>query len=179
MHPRIVEVLAHLDTHRASLEQAVASVPRERRGERPAPDHWSVAEVFGHLVLVEAQITELLRARIASGRARGIGAETNTTSVLASVDMARVVDRTGKIMAGTNTQPSADVDADAAWAQLVATREALRAVVLDADGFALEEIGAKNPVMGPLNGYQWLIFVGYHEGRHAAQIREIAESLAH
>lgn len=29
----------------------------------------------------------------------------------------------------------------------------------------------------PLNGYQWLAFIGLHEGRHAAQLESIASSL--
>jgi hypothetical protein len=177
MHPRIAEVLGHLEAQRATLEQAVASVPPERRHERPAPDSWSVAEVLGHLAIVEGQITELLRARIASGRQRGVGAETSTTSVLSSIDMAPLLERRRKVMAGTNAHPPPGIDAESAWAELVAKREVLRAVIHDAEGFAFEEIGAKNPVLGPLNGYQWLIFLGYHEGRHAAQVREIGTSL--
>ena len=31
-----------------------------------------------------------------------------------------------------------------------------------------------HPVLGPINIYQWALFVGSHEARHALQIREIA-----
>ena len=38
-------------------------------------------------------------------------------------------------------------------------------------------VQAPHPVFGALDMYQWLLFVGAHEGRHADQIREIGEAL--
>jgi hypothetical protein len=35
-----------------------------------------------------------------------------------------------------------------------------------------------HPALGDQNLYQWIAFVGAHESRHAAQIREIAAALA-
>jgi hypothetical protein len=34
-----------------------------------------------------------------------------------------------------------------------------------------------HPVLGPTNGYQWFLFIGSHEARHADQIRETARQL--
>ena len=65
----------------------------------------------------------------------------------------------------------------AAWSILERARAALRQAVLAADGRALSEVSAPHARLGTLNLYQWLIFLGTHEGRHAAQIREIAETL--
>jgi hypothetical protein len=36
----------------------------------------------------------------------------------------------------------------------------------------------KHPVLGPIDLYQWILFVAVHEARHTAQIREIAAALA-
>jgi hypothetical protein len=33
-------------------------------------------------------------------------------------------------------------------------------------------------VLGPINLYQWMLFVGSHEMRHTAQVIEIAEQLS-
>jgi hypothetical protein len=43
---------------------------------------------------------------------------------------------------------------------------------------ALGDITVPHPVLGPLNLYQWVLFVGGHESRHAIQIREIAQALS-
>jgi hypothetical protein len=49
--------------------------------------------------------------------------------------------------------------------------------VRSADGLALSEIVQPHPVLGPINLYQWIAFVGAHEARHAAQVMELRELL--
>ena len=46
-----------------------------------------------------------------------------------------------------------------------------------ADGLALSQVTAKHPFLGVLNLYQWIGFIGYHDLRHADQIREIGEQV--
>lgn len=177
-HPRIAEVLAHLESSRVALAEAVALVPEAQRDRRPAPDRWSVAEVLEHLALVDGRITGLLRSRIDAAREAGLGAETETSPVVPTIDLARLLDRERRITAGEASLPKESLDAATAWERLVAQQDELRELALSADGLALGEVIAPNPVIGPLNVYQWLAFVGGHERRHALQIREIADSMA-
>jgi len=60
--------------------------------------------------------------------------------------------------------------------QLEQAREKLRAAFLSGDGLALEQVVQPHPVLGPINIYQWTLFNGSHEARHALQIREIGET---
>jgi hypothetical protein len=53
------------------------------------------------------------------------------------------------------------------------THETLR----ELDGVALSDVSAPHPALGPLNGYQWFLFLAAHEGRHTAQIREITAAI--
>ncbi len=76
-------------------------------------------------------------------------------------------------MAGPASQPRGNVTMAAAWEELEAATDALRKAVGAADGLALGEVHAPHPALGSLNLYQWLIFIGAHEARHADQIREI------
>ncbi len=46
----------------------------------------------------------------------------------------------------------------------------------EADGLALGNFSYPHPMFGPLDLYQWLVFVGLHESRHACQIRELGET---
>ena len=178
MHPRITEVLTYLATQRAVLERAVATVPASLRKRRPAPERWSVAEVLAHIVIVEGRVTQLLAAQIGAARAAGLGRERETSAVVPTVNVARVLDRSRPVTAGAASQPPADADAEIALAALVERQKALRATLAAADGLALGEVSAPNPVLGPMNVYQWVVFVGAHEARHAAQIHEIADALA-
>jgi hypothetical protein len=177
MEARTQEVLAHLDAHRAALAAAVATLPAARRTHRPAPNRWSVAEVLEHLGIVEGGITQLLQAQVAAARAGGLGAERDTSPVVPTVPVDRLLDRSAPLTASARSQPTGSLDAEAAWTALVDRRLALRELVLAADGLALSEVIVPHPILGPLNVYQWLVFIGAHERRHADQIQEITDAV--
>jgi hypothetical protein len=67
------------------------------------------------------------------------------------------------------------LDADAAWAALERATMEVRASIAEGDGLALSTITHPHPLFGPLTLYDWIAFVGAHEARHAAQIRECVE----
>jgi hypothetical protein len=177
MHPRIQELHDHLAHYRAELRAAVDSVPAALRERRPAPERWSVAGVLEHLAIVEGRVTENFTRQVAAARATGLGPDIATTPVVPTLDMAFVLDRTNRIVASEAARPRGASDARTAWAALEASRERLHAALADADGLALGQISAMHPVLGELNLYQMIAFVGAHEGRHAAQVREIGAAL--
>jgi uncharacterized damage-inducible protein DinB len=177
MHPRIKELFDYLDVRREELRAAVESVPEDKRELQPSPDRWSVAGVIEHLALLETRLTGLFRKRIAEGRAAGVGFDTETSPVIAPADITLLLDRTRRLIAPETIQPKRETDAVSAWRALEQAREGFRAMILDADGLALNEIVHPHLVFGPMDLYQWIAFVGGHEARHAAQIREIAGQL--
>jgi hypothetical protein len=177
MQIRTKEVIDFLDQHRATLEQAVESVPETQRERRPAADRWSVAEVLEHLNIVEGSITKLLTSQVSAARASGLETERETTPVIPTVPIARLLDRTTRITAGAKSLPSGSIGARAAWTALAVSRHTLREFVLACDGLALSALMIPHPLLGPLNVYQWLVFLGAHEERHAAQIREMSATL--
>ena len=178
MHPRIKELFDYLDIRREELRAAVESVPEEKRELKPAPDRWSVAGVIEHLALLETRLTGLFKKRIAEGRAAGVGLDAETSQVIAPADIALLLDRTRRLVAPETIQPKRETDAVSAWRALEQAREGFRAIILDADGLALNEIVHPHLVFGPMDLYQWIAFVGGHEARHAEQIREIGRQLA-
>lgn len=178
MHPRITEVLAHLDRERAGLHAAVDCVSPARREERQARERWSVAEILEHLVLVERRLTYLVANAVASARVKGLPAETETTPVMWTVPVKVFLDRSRKITAAEAVLPRGELDSAAASKALESTREQLRATIVAADGLALADVVHPHPVLGQLNMYQWIGFIGSHEARHAAQIRELAADSA-
>jgi hypothetical protein len=174
MQPRTREVLSHLDNHRAALTEALDAVPVALRERRPAPNRWSVAEILEHLGIVEGGITQLLQKQVDAARAAGHGPERETSPVVPTVPVDRLLDRSAPLTASTRSQPSGTLSADAAWEALSHRRRALQELLLTVDGLALSEVIIPHPILGSLNVYQWLVFVGAHEGRHARQIREIS-----
>ena len=181
MHPRLTELLSYIDEQRAELEAAVAEVPSALRAVHPTPDAWSVAQVLDHLAIVEAGVARLVGKRVARAREAGLGPETSIGSVLGSLDHVReggIADSPLKRVAPEIVQPRPDADAEAALVALARSRTELRAQLAAADGLALGEVTATHASLGELNLYQWVLFVGQHERRHARQVREIAARLA-
>jgi len=177
MNPRLEEVLNYLDTERRALRDAVELVPPAQRDQSPGTDRWSVAQVLQHLVMIEKRIGMGVTKWVVDARAGGLGPETETSSVLNSLDLALIADRSRRRTAPEEVRPKGDLDAASAWTALEQTRAVLRAGALAGDGLALGEVIQPHPVLGPINLYQWLLFVGSHEARHTAQVREIAAEL--
>jgi DinB family protein len=178
MHPRIEEVLNYLDTERGTLREAVELVPPELRDQTPGADRWSVAQVLQHLGIIEKRIAMGMTKWVADARAGGLGLEIETSSILNSLPMQLIADRSQRRNAPEEVRPRGDLDAASAWTALEQTRAAHRAAILAGDGLALSQVVQPHPVLGPINVYQWALFVGSHETRHAGQVREIAAQLS-
>jgi hypothetical protein len=177
MHPRIEEVVNYLDRERAALHEAIERVPADARDKQPGPDRWSVAQVLQHLGLIEKRIGLGMTKWVTDGRGAELGPEKETSSVLNSVPVQLIIDRSQRRNAPEEVRPPGDIDASTALAELESARETLRGAFLAGDGLALSEVVQPHPVLGPINLYQWMLFVGSHEERHTAQIIEIAEQL--
>lgn len=177
MHPRMEEIINYLDRERAALREAVDRVPAELRDKQPGPDRWSVAQVLQHLGIIEKRVGLGMTKWVQELIDAGAGLETETTSVMNSLPVQAIIDRTQRRNAPDEVRPTGDIDAKSAWATLEAARETLRSAFLAGDGLALGKGVQPHPVFGPINLYQWMLFVGSHEERHTAQVNEIAEQL--
>jgi hypothetical protein len=175
MHSRIAEALDYLDTERAELRAAVDAIPVALREQSPADDRWSTAQVLQHLTLIEGRVVPLIKRLIAGARTAGLGPELDTSPILNTKHAAKIADRSFRVTAPEETRPPSDADAAAAWAALEQSRQALKEAVTSGDGLALSELKYPHPVLGEINLYQWILFVGSHEVRHTSQINEIAE----
>jgi uncharacterized damage-inducible protein DinB len=177
MHPRTEEVINYLDSERTALREAVESVPTDLRDKQPGVDRWSVAQVLQHLLIIEKRIGLGMNKWVTDARTGGTGAETETASVMNSLPLQLITDRSQRRNAPDEVRPQGDIDAESAWSALEKSRETLRTAFLAGDGLALSKIIQPHPVLGAINLYQWMLFVGSHEMRHTAQVIEIAEQL--
>jgi hypothetical protein len=171
MHPRTRELLEFLEAERRILCAAVESVAPARREQLPAPGRWSAAGVVEHLAIVEARVSARLAPVVERARASGGPHEMSTDPILPTLFIRGILDRTTRVHAPELAHPTG-LGFDAAWAALETSGRSVRALLGDADGLALAEMSAPHPLLGPLTFYQWFGFLGAHEARHAAQIRE-------
>ena len=119
-------------------------------------------------------ITKLLTAKLSEARSAGtLPPDTQTSSVLANIDSAGILDRSVRLTAGERSLPRGEMNAAQALDALDKVRATLRELVTAHDGLDLGAITAPHPVLGVINGYEWFAFVANHEARHTLQIREL------
>ena len=178
LHPRIQELIDFLVSQRREVHDAVATVPAELRDREPAPGKWSVAEVLEHLTMIEQRVAALLTMRVDAARAEGVGPDPDTSSVVASFEHADILtDRAKKIVTPKAGVPSGAVGTIAGTEALDKAQAEMIASLRSANGVSLQNLIAAHPVLGPLNLYHFVVALGLHDVRHAAQIREIGQSL--
>jgi len=177
MHRRITELVEYADAARAALLEVAATIPPERFAERPEAERWSAAELLEHLARVEAGCARVIAKRAAGARQSGIAAEGEESSMLGALDGRHVTDRTRRLVAPGIVAPAGGITREAALDALARSRADFMRAVGEADGLALGEIRHTHVVLGEIDLYQWILFVGQHERRHLPQLEEIAAQL--
>lgn len=177
MHPRIAELLDYAQAQRVALFEALSLIPESERDRRCNAETWSAAEVLEHLHLVESGIARLLTRSLERARAAGLEPENQVGSVLATLDGLRLTDGSRRMSAPESVMPRGELTAAEGVVALTESRQVLLAALLEADGLALGQVTRVHPTLGPLNLYQWVLFVGQHEARHAGQLQDLARRL--
>jgi len=172
MDPRIDVLLEMLSRYRSELKEALEKVPVDRRELRYGAA-WSAANVIEHLASTERSVASLISRFLAEAPWRSDSEVFDRAQFDQDVDVRQFLDRSVRIK---GSQPSGLLSASEAWQNLKASRLNLLGVIEGARGRRLEDFARSHPTGQDLNGYQWLAFVAVHEGRHAAQLEEIARS---
>jgi len=176
MHPRTREILDYLEAQRATLKVAFDLVPAGRRTTAPATGCWSAAEIIEHLSIVNRRVVVYLSKSLAQARTQGLGPETEESPILPSLGLEGIATRAGRATAPEPTLPTG-IGADEAWNALEQSGAAARQLLLENDGLALGNVPMSHPRFGEKCAYFFFGFLGAHEARHAAQIREMLSRL--
>lgn len=177
MHARLAETMDYIEERRKELLQSLAGAPSNRLSQRVVKDSWSVAEILDHLRMVESGVARLFTKRVEQAREAGLGEEKSTESVMPSFDKYSALLEGVVLKSPEMVLPRTDVGFKEALEGLESSRKALRTAVVSANGLAIGEIKHTHAVLGELDLYQWLIFVGQHEGRHRKQIERTLKSM--
>jgi hypothetical protein len=136
-----------------------------------------MAGVVEHLGLTEAGLARQIVDAVDLRRASGLMRDRSTDPVTPTLDVAMFLDRNRRVVARDTLHPTG-LDMATARRRLDDFRRDFRAAIVSFDGLAIDTVAFPHPRLGDLNVYQWVLFIGAHEGKHAAQIREIAETFA-
>jgi hypothetical protein len=172
----IEQLIEHLARQRALLQEAVQSVPEALRETNPSTGGWSTAQVIQHLVLTDRRFGQLLQQAMA--QLAGHGADHyDVDAFLQSRKLQAVLDRSFKVEAWEAIRPTENWDARQAWQHLETERARLLELIRSTQGMPLGAARHPHRILGELNLYEWIAFLGTHEARHAQQIREIGSAL--
>jgi hypothetical protein len=137
---------------------------------KQGPDRWSVGEVVEHLALAEPLLFGMQQKML-----QGPKATPEQLAEAKGLDdkiVQRVEDRTQKATAPEPLQPGTLGNRE----QVIAAFKERRANTLkyvETTKDDLRSYVAASPVFKTVDGYQWLLFLGAHNNRHLAQIREV------
>lgn len=137
---------------------------------KAGPDRWSVGEVVEHLALAESFLTDA-RQKIMAGPAP-TAEQLAKTQGQDAVILKAIPDRTQKVQAPEPIQPKQRLGPRA---QVAAAYRDRRAQTLEYAQKTTDDLRSRvgDSPLGPLDAYQWLLFMAAHNERHLGQIREV------
>jgi hypothetical protein len=161
--------LDRLARSRQTLLDAVADVTESQAQWKPGPDRWSILEYVEHLAVSDGQLIALIERSLQSPAKPETDEERRQREQkIRDTPMPRGVNRAPDIL-----RPSARFStlSQAVSAFLEARERSLEyARATQAD---LRSHFAPHSVLGPMDGYQWLVANARHAESHAAHIRDV------
>jgi hypothetical protein len=166
--------LDYLEQTKAAILAATAGFTEDQWRFKRSPEQWNAAECIEHVAIVEQSLLRTLQ-RLASG-------PPGPEEVLAStrgkdeIILRAVPTRRGKVQAPEPARPSNRwPDTATLVASFTAIRDQTILYVRSTD-HPLRSISHPHMVFGPLDGYQWLLFMAAHSERHLKQLLEGTDS---
>lgn len=163
-------LLHRLAESRERLVQAVDGLSGEQRSFRPAEDRWSAADCIEHITVVEDNTLKTIQKTLQAPPGPDHQAETRGKDQLI---LDRVPGRATRVKGPPQVMPSGRwPHFEDLLRQFEAARErTLRfAAVTQAD---LRSQAFPHPFLGPMDCYQWLLFLAAHCERHTRQLEEV------
>lgn len=168
------EILDSIDETRGRLLARVESLSAAEGEMRASPDAWSVAELVEHLSISEKGMVRILGMLLAKVESNG-GAATATGRRFAPASIDHFTERSlrEKYEAPEMIRPRGGVALADSIAKMRRTRAALHEMRPRLEAADLTDFSYPHPAFGPLDAYQWLLFIGAHDARHLRQIETI------
>ena len=154
---------------RQTLLDAVDGVSEEQAKWRPAPDRWSILEYVEHLAISDDQLIAMIERSLKEPARPETEEERRARQEkIRSTPMPRGVNHAPHFLQPTSRFTTLAEATDAFLAARERTIEYARTVQHD-----LRSHFTNHSVLGPMDGYQWLVANARHVENHAAHIREI------
>jgi uncharacterized damage-inducible protein DinB len=164
------QALKLFQTSRDNFLKSISSLSEKQWTFKPGPDRWSVGEVAEHITVSESTLFGLV---LKSMQSPPDPAKRELVKGKDQVIVAKVPDRSQKFKAPEILQPTGrwanEADLTKAFEE---ARQANMDYIRNTND-DLRDHFFDHPVLGPMDGYQWLLLIAAHSARHTAQIEEV------
>jgi DinB superfamily len=151
------------------LLEAVAGLSKEQQCFQCAADRWSVANCVEHVTVVEGNILRNIQKLLQAPPP----AEKPDTAGKDQMILERVPARATRVKGPAAAMPQGRwPNFDELLREFEATRDRTHAFAATTEG-DLRAFAFPHPFLGPLDGYQWLLFLAAHCERHVRQMEEV------
>lgn len=163
-------IFAHLNRIHAEYNTIAQTVPNDRWRESPRGGGWSAGEVTAHVMMAEGTIL--------GGVEKMLQKPPFPTPLRKRLHVPVPLSawRGKKVKSPIPLDANLVFEKPAALEKLMSTRSATMKFIESTRGRDLSAYRYPHPFLGSLNTYEWFRVIGYHQLRHAKQIREIVES---
>jgi hypothetical protein len=155
----------------SEFERATRALTEAQWSFRPTPEGWTLAELAEHLALIEGSTLRIITGRMVEAEASS--ELIATTEGKDSLIERRVPDRSRRVEAPESLKPTGR------WPRpelaVAAFGESRRAAIrwYETTPLDLRRYVAPHPFLGPIDGWQWGLFLAEHLRRHLFQIAEL------
>jgi len=165
----------HLAQGRDALVRAVDGLAEAELRFTPGPHRWSMADVVEHLARVEEFFVQRIAARLTDLPATPSDGHLADDRIVEwerdPLNTVVVPGRVSLAMAPPPIRPTAGWSVRESLDRFLGDREKTEIFVRETPG--LLEHAFEHPALGPMNAYQWVLFIAAHTERHLRQIEGI------
>jgi hypothetical protein len=162
--------IKQFETTRDNFLKSISGLSEKQWTFKPAPDRWSVAEVAEHITVSETTIFGLV-TKLMQGPA-----DAQKRDLVKGKDeliIEKVPDRSHKVQAPEILRPTGRFATEADLTKAFQDARKGNVDYIRTTNDDLRDHFFDHPVLGTLDGYQWLLLISAHSARHTAQIEEV------
>jgi len=160
------ELLQQLSNSRDELLASVVGLSVAQASFKPSAEAWSVAGIVEHLAIVENLVIIRLNQLASAPSVKETGKFSESDAIL----LDKVLDRSVRIQTPERGQPTGKPLAESVETLLTGREKVIDFVRSAPSDFRQRTL--PHPVLGPLDGHQWLMALAGHCARHTQQIHE-------
>ena len=174
MNKQITEILDFIERERQQLMAGVENLSQTQFDFRADKEVWSIGEILDHLYLSESGVAKIIKMNVSrAAKSDTVTQESGAGDWATSLDQYKIENATRKLKAMEQIVPRAGLLKNEILDSLSRSRAELVEAAQSAADYDFAQMNFPHPLLGALNLYQWIRFIGKHELRHLNQIEAV------